>query len=448
MHLSRTYTRAVDAAAIAALLLASCADEAVPATSVAETRAETPDPSAAQVQEGVPGAEGEAAEPDPTGAEAEPAERRNETIAPRGRAGRRRDGGGGRASGRQAASVTLRGETWHDFGTVPQGAVLRHDFVLDSDGDGPVTFQTAKTTCECATHARVVVEGPDGQRTELETGDTIAAGTSFVLEVESGTSTARGPFHSNVVLYTSAPDPVHVELRATVTPVLELDPARLALGRITTAESAGGTASVRSTGGQRFRLELARGTVEHFEGRLTPVDPDAEGRATEWRVDARLSPSALLGERAYRLWMVSDLATGSSTGTPLIDYHSVELVAMVTVTEAFRAQPEFVTFGRVAPGEAASATVELECLGAVGLPADTAIRLEPVPGAALVPESSVAFELVREDGGRRARLVARLLGLPDGSSGSYGALVVLAPGVEGLPELRLRLYVSCAAAGD
>lgn len=455
MHRSRTYSLAVVGCALAGLWLASCADESDPAPPVPATATVPPDPFLAEVDEPVDppapvesdpgglresGEPGEAA-PEPAGASTE---RRADTIAPRGRAGRRRDREGARPSGRQAAGVTLRGESWHEFGTVPQGTVLRHTFVLDSDGEGPLTFQTAKTTCECATKAHVVVAGPDGQRTELETGDTIPAGTSFQLEVESGTSAARGPFHSNVVLYTSAPDPVHVELRATVQPVLEIDPPRLELGRLTTAESAAGTATVRSTGGQRYRLELARGTVEHFEGQLTPVDPDADGRATEWRVDVRLQPNPLLGERAYRLWLVSDLATGSSTGTPLIDFQAVELVSTVTVTEAFRARPEFLTFGRVAPGETASATVELECLGELGLPADTAIRLEEVPGTAPVPEESVAFELVRAEGGRRARLEARLLGLPAGSSGSYGALVVLAPGVEGLPVLRLRLYVSCA----
>jgi hypothetical protein len=148
------------------------------------------------------------------------------------------------------------------------------------------------------------------------------------------------------------------------------------------------------------------------------------------------------------LHLVSDLATGSTTGTALIDFHSLELVATVEVTEAFRAEPQFVTFGRVAPGEAATATVELECLAAVGLPEDTQIRLEAVPGQPFAPAECFAFDLQREEGGHRARLEARLLGLPEGSAGSYGAVLVIDPGIAELPGLKLRLYVSCAPPGE
>jgi hypothetical protein len=246
-----------------------------------------------------------------------------------------------------------------------------------------------------------------------------------------------------VVLYSSAPEPVHVELRAFVTPVLEVEPPTISLGRITTADSAGGTAVVRSTDGRAFRLELARTTVEHFTPELVPLEPDGQGRAGRWRVDVRLEPSATLGPRTYRVNLVSDLETGNRTGTPLIDFHAVELVVGVEVTQVFRAEPEFLTFGRVAPGQTAEVAARVEYLGGDAFPAAD-LRLDPVPGQAQAPGSALAYELRPREGEPAADLEVRLLGLPEGSSGSYGAILVIVPREPGLPELRLRVYLSCA----
>src|SRR5262249_51639933 len=147
-----------------------------------------------------------------------------------------------------------------------------------------------------------------------------------------------------------------VRLTAEVEPVLTITPSpTVFFGRITTKDRVEQSVTVTSTRGEPFLLELGQEAVqEPVELTTTAKNPDAQGKASEWEIHVALGPNTEPGMRHYPINFKSDLVISNPKypnpdGTP--QYTGFMLNVQAQVLGMVSAEPPFLTFGMVKPGE-------------------------------------------------------------------------------------------------
>ena len=346
----------------------------------------------------------------------------------------------------------LEGEQNFDFGKLRQGELGGHEFLLVSDGEEPLVVTGIKPSCGC-TKADMVLVDAQGARVPYTKGDPIPVGQRFILESNINTDGRQGPFNATVSLYANDVRGATYNLRLTadVEPVLTVTPSTTVFfGRMTTAEKKEQTVTVTATRGEAFKLSMAQETApEPVKIEYKPKNPDAEGRASEWEINVALGPNAEIGMRNYPLNFKSDIPVAhpkypSQDGSP--QFHGVAVIVQAQVTGMVSAEPQFVTFGMVRPGEPVERTLRIECHDEYRIKSDMGVAFEGLQGQEFPYADVFKVTVTPVDEGKAADVVLRLEGFPDDLNGSFGGVLKLKVGHPYMDELLVRFSGVCRSS--
>lgn len=343
--------------------------------------------------------------------------------------------------------ATVLGAEVHDFGQLIQGTHASHVFQLVSDGENDLVISRIKPSCGC-TLASAMLLGDDGSREPYVTGTSIAPGRRFEIEAAFKSDGKQGHTKTQVALYCNDPRAViSLGLEAEVQPVLVLEPRSLNLGTATTSQAVTGTMRVTSPTLPPFHLDVDRQFLQPLVAvELKPVEPDAEGRAGAWDVTVTLGPDLPEGMRNYPLRLVTDQPIPSPRdeieGTPthyfVIGYAQVQVEGLVS------ANPGYVPFGMVRPGQQLERVVRIECHDDYKLSADAPVKLTATIQSELFDYDKAFTTRIDPVPGENALdLTVRLEGLPDEASGSFGGMLKVDVGHPHKKELLIRFSGVC-----
>lgn len=210
-------------------------------------------------------------------------------------------------------------ETTHEFGRVPQGETLRHDFTLTNTGDAVLHITEVKPSCGCTTTG--------------EWPHTLAPGASGKLPIKIDTAHFSGPIVKTLSIVSD--DPAHpelmVEMRAKIwTPVSILNPVLIFPAVTDPTQAATRSTTIRSEVDVPLRLSDLRSENPHFRAELKEVIP-----AKEYELIVTTLPPLPDGTQSGRISM--------TTSNPQMAEISVQ--AVVTVLPALQIAPTQITFG-------------------------------------------------------------------------------------------------------
>lgn len=363
------------------------------------------------------------------------------------------------ANGLQPASVSLKGalelehgEQLWDFGAVRQGESREHIFELISSGQEPLIITGVKPSCGC-TKADVSLLDENGAATPYEKNSEIPVGTRFQLLVEVATDgKPAGPFAAQVSLYANSPgSPMNLRLEAEIEPILVVEPSpTVYFGRITTADEMEEEILISAKRGESFGLSLKEESFAPFSEYLSveteAVEPDAEGRAAQYKVKVKIGPNTPLGMRNCPLRFDTDIPVAnprypSEDGTQT--FHIVQVNVQAQVTGMVHADPAFISFGLVRPGEVVERQVRIECHDDFQLSTDMATSLEGLQGQEFPHADAFSMTVEPVEEGRLFLLKMRIEGLPESVNGSFGGILKIGVEHPWMKELSVRFSGVC-----
>lgn len=331
-----------------------------------------------------------------------------------------------------------------DLGKMRQGESASFDFPFVSNGEGPLVVTGVKPSCGC-TKAEVVLLADDGSRKPYTKGDPIPVGQKFLLESEISTDgKPGGPFNAQISLYGNDIRGVYnVRLTAEIEPVLAITPSQtMFFGRMTTADTAEQTVTVATTRHEPFKLTLGQEVVQGpIKLEMQANEPDAEGKSSEWQVKVTMGPNPEIGMRSYPINLKSYIPIAhpkypSKDGT--VQYHGFMLNVQAQVTGMVSAEPSFLTFGMVRPGEPIERSLRIDCHDAFKLTADIPVVFEGLQGQEFPYKDAFAITIEPIEEGKAANLKVKLNGMPADLNGSFGGVLRVKVGHPYMEEIQIR----------
>lgn len=170
----------------------------------------------------------------------------------------------------------------HDFGSVPQGQSIRHDFKLINTGDAPLEIIDVKPSCGCTTAGewtRTIKPGEMGTLPlQMETAQFAGSVTKTI------TVSSNDPVHPQTVLEIKAAvwTPVQISSRVVIFPALT-DPNQVISRSVTIQNQVEGDLRVSEPVSDKPEfMPVLKETVpgKEFELTLTTVPPLASGTHT------------------------------------------------------------------------------------------------------------------------------------------------------------------------
>jgi hypothetical protein len=214
--------------------------------------------------------------------------------------------------------------TEYDFGRVPQGAVVAHDFPLTNRGGLPLAIVDLRSACDCQASTDAPAELPPG-------------GTAAV-RVDCGTDATHGPQRRTVTVYSNDPGRRSLVLALTGEVELDLvaDPPHAWVGAV---PRGGAVASgVALLAGPGTRIEGMETDGPYFSAVPTDLGDGREGRSFDLRVAAEAPLGPFVQEVRIR---------SSSERHPLL-----RVAVSGRVEEEITASPARLDFGEVPRGVA------------------------------------------------------------------------------------------------
>lgn len=253
------------------------------------------------------------------------------------------------------------GKNEHEFGEVVQGQILEHTYEISNGGEGDLVITQTKGSCAC-TVSQVSVHLPDGTKTAYNYGDPLKPGTKFDVGMRVDTKGKREHVAGQVSIYSNDPrSVVNLTYTATVKAVVECEPMYLNFDRVSPKEVKSGMVVVRSHVIDRFGLKLDPQLSPEVRAKLQPREPDADGRAKEWEVHVEIGPNLPEGMFNRPLKLITDQAIPNGPPTPdgSTPMHEVQSYVMAQVYGMVTAEPPFLSFGLVRPGQILARTVRI-----------------------------------------------------------------------------------------
>ncbi|MEW6072286.1 MAG: DUF1573 domain-containing protein, partial [Planctomycetota bacterium] len=337
-----------------------------------------------------------------------------------------------------------------DFGKVKQGDKRSHVFQLVSDGENDLVISRFKSSCGC-TVAKMQAENEAGEMTEYHAGDPIPSGRKFEIYADIATDgKPQGPMETSVSLFSNDVRGVFtVRMKCEVETVLAVLPGpNLVFGQITAADRVEGSLRVTSDSLGPYRLTVdERYVTEPLSVSLSPVEPDAEGRATTWDVHLALGPGIPEGLRNYPLLLLTDKEIPYPKQPPADGSKAVyiaRIYVQATVKGLLTAEPAFLSFGMVRPGQVVDRTIKIECLDDFPLAADCPVRLEAMrPEMEFPHRDRFTWKIEPTADPKVLDLSIRLEGMPENLNGSFGGFVHVDVGHPLKPTLSIRFSGVC-----
>ena len=265
------------------------------------------------------------------------------------------------------------GANVHEFGDVVQGDSRSHTFEIRNDGEGDLVIHQIRPSCGC-TVAQTSVVNADGSSTPYTMGSPVPPGTRLSLASTLNTAGKRGAVQSAINIYSNDErNLVSLQLKAEVTPVLAIEPNHLNFQQLSSNDEVQGVMTITSGVVDAFSLEVidAERLPEALNVELVPIEPNAEGKSGTWEVRVNLGPGTPEGAFSHGLRLASDihLPEGAAghlhnlpEGTeppPHSDVHQLNAYVMAQVTGMIAANPYYISFGLVRPGQVVTRSVRV-----------------------------------------------------------------------------------------
>ena len=188
-----------------------------------------------------------------------------------------------------AAQKAVAVEPIKDFGVVPKGEKIVHDFQIRNDGDAPLQITQVQAACGC---------------TVADFDKTIAPGQMGKVHTVVDTATFNGPIAKGVTVFTDDPATPQIELtvRAKVEPYLSAKPgyARYIYVKGEPGKPLIGQ-TIWSPDGTPFEIVKVESTKPFLKTSFreaTKEEREAEVEGKQWRVEVELADDSPVGALA------------------------------------------------------------------------------------------------------------------------------------------------------
>jgi hypothetical protein len=342
--------------------------------------------------------------------------------------------------------------TDHEFGNMIEGEIAKHTFDMKSTGDNPLIITAAKPTCGC-TISHVKVEGAEGQFVDYTYGDPILTGKKIQIQAELNTKNAHGTKQSKINVYCNDPRSlVTLGLSAMVDTYFAVTPPTLDFGDMSTSDTREKSAQISSKKGGAFKLrqEFPQ-TIQGVKVELTPVNPDAEGKADRWDVKITCGPDCREGSLGYPVQLRSDqLVPGAPVGPDgQAPAYGAQVMIQARVRGLISFEPQYLSFGLVKPGVAVTRTLKLSSFDPnFTLSEPKSMKLAGPSDA--VPEFKYAeyFEVKARPAadGKTCEVDLTLKGMPESVDGSFQGRLLVETGHSARPTISVLFSGVCRAA--
>ena len=334
------------------------------------------------------------------------------------------------------------------FGKVRAGDKRQHLFEFVSNGTEDLVISGVKPSCGC-TRAEIEIYDEDGNAKPYDRGDLIPPGQRFRLNAEISTEGKKGTASATVSIFTnSAGGSYNVKLVAEVEPVLDVTPdTAVFFGQMTTADKMEDEVRIASRRKEPFSLTADTRGLKNVSVTLVPEEPDADGRASVWVAKVVAGPGLPVGIRNFPCTLTTDIPIGDAkTEGERVKYHTVPLSVQARVTGLVHAEPAFMGFGLVSPGQVVERALRVECHDDFQLSTDTEIKFEGLYGGEFEHADLMETTITEVEGGKYLDVVVKLLGLPEDVNGSFGGVIKLLVNHPSMEELQVRFSGVCRAS--
>jgi hypothetical protein len=283
-------------------------------------------------------------------------------------------------SGPVGRIVWEEGGDSHDFGNLVQGESRDHTFEVSNEGEGDLVVSDIRSTCGC-TVATSMVQDDAGEWVAYQKGAPIAPGKKLRVPTTLNTKDKQGRMNTAVNLMSNDPRQiVSLRLTAEITPVVAVEPMHVNLMEMMTNETREAVINVSSTVVDAFALSLQEDILgEGISVELVPIDPGPDGRSNKWEVHATVGPNVPEGTRNFPLRLVTDVEKGEVELPPGHDaadghdhaapaaapgqklYHEAIAYVIAQVKGMVTANPYYVSFALVRPGQVVTRSFRVEC---------------------------------------------------------------------------------------
>jgi hypothetical protein len=121
----------------------------------------------------------------------------------------------------------------------------------------------------------------------------------------------------------------------------------------------------------------------------------------------------------------------------------VMIALQARVVGLVNAEPAFLSFGMVRPGQALERVVRIECRDDFQLPAQMPVAIQGLYGGDFPYAQNFATEFVPVEAGKSVDLKLNLLGMPENLSGSFGGILKVTVGHPSMSEVSIRFSGVC-----
>jgi hypothetical protein len=341
------------------------------------------------------------------------------------------------------------GELEHNFGRGTEGEKLSHTFRLKSSGQSDLVITSAKPTCGC-TVAKLEVVKPDGARVAYNFGDALPPGSELTLEAQLDTKNKNGQATSKINIYCNDPRQiVTLGLSATVETYFSITPNSIQFNDLSVADSAERTFEVAGKKPGGFKLSLEdKPKPDGMQIELLPIDPDALGKSTRWKVTVKLGPGAREGNLGYPINLRSDEAVAGATVDPATGQtptYGATVMVTARVQGLISFEPQYLTFGLVRPGQIVGRSLTVKTFDPNFSFSDIKVRLSgPNDQKPEFPHAASFTHVVKPAADNKSAVIELTLnGLPEGVDGSFQGRLIIETGHPLKPELQLLFSGVC-----
>lgn len=177
----------------------------------------------------------------------------------------------------------LFGEAGHDFGPVPRGAIVRHQFVLTNSLKEAVSIIDVRASCGCTTGRALATTVPPGKAAVVE------------AEMDTRNFVGRKVTTLTISLLTASgkDDEVRLGVSSTILSDIVLNPGSIDLGTVAKGQTPSAVLTIERLGAPNWRAERMISTSRVLRAELVETDRSVSG--VGYRLTVTLKPGAPAG---------------------------------------------------------------------------------------------------------------------------------------------------------
>jgi hypothetical protein len=266
----------------------------------------------------------------------------------------------------------------HDFGSVTQGTVVKHDFILKNVGNADLRIQQVVAACGCTATAT--------------TSEVIPAGGEGTIHVQFDTAGFSGSASKGVRVLTTDLDHPSSDLtiKGNIETDVKVQPAILNFGDVPRSSNSSKTVDVTVRQGSDVQLSDVKNFSKFIEAKKVSSDPK------NMRIAVTLKPGAPLGVLRDRIVVAYGKDSSSLLNVPVV----------ANIKGNLKVEPATLSFGIIEGPNAMKRSIKIENQGTEQLeiqsvePSDSAMKVSHEvikPGKIFVVHVSIDPAAVKQD---------------------------------------------------